>query len=347
MKQEPVPPRFARVRPPATLCGWVRAAACTGVLFASVLGPLVRPAAAGGEGVRLSPRLEQGRTLTYDISRTLRVEQAPSTPPGGDEAFGTPAVSSTTIDFAVRLDVGSVRADGTTEVAVEIQSLQLAIESGGVKRSFSHPSEATDADGAEPERPFAIDMVGRALVVSKPRIVINREGGVSEILGLDNLEEVITAAAKLDRTASAVELSMWGPESFRELLLPVFQPSAPESPTRVLSAGDRWTVRRSADLTSLGSLVIDEAWTIGAADGVSGTATGVVTVTPMPPRGIVSAAPTIEFGASSGGASLSWDTSAGSLTSFSRSLDITMTLNLGDIRVKQAQSSATSINRRN
>lgn len=356
MKQTSVPPRFARFRRFTTARVGPKAAACAMVLIGSILGPLRPLAAASGEGVRLSPRLEQGRTLTYDISRTLRVEQTPSSGPAGGEATETPVVSSTMLDLTVRLDVGSVRADGTTEVAVEIQSLALASESGGVERTFVHPAEATnggegDADAGggatDPERPSAMDIVGKALILSKPRIVINREGGVGEILGLDNLAEVMVAAARADRTVSAVELSMWGPESLREIVLPVFQPSAPESPARVLGPGDRWTVRRTAELASLGSLVIDEAWTLGSSGDGAASASGVVTVTPMPPRGLVSAAPALDLGASSGAASLSWDASAGSLRSFSRALDITITLNLGDIRVKQVQTSATSINRRN
>jgi len=347
MKQEPAPPSHARVCPPDPPHARPSKTIAAGLILALLLGLFHPSAIAADGGVRLSPRLDQGRTLSYDISRTLRVQQTPGTAPGGSDAPVTPVVSSTTLDLAVRLDVGSVRADGTTEVAVEVQSLLLAIESGGVTRSFRHPSETPEADRAEPARPSAIEMVGKALVVSKPRIVINREGGVGEILGLDNLEEVMTAAGKLDRTVSAVELSMWGPESLRELLLPMFQPSAPESPARVLNPADRWTVRRTVDLASLGSLVIDESWTMDAAHGEGAAASGVVTVTPMPPRGIVSAAPTLELGAAAGKASLAWDTSAASLTAFSRALDVTINLTLGDIRVSQTQSSTTSINRRN
>jgi hypothetical protein len=301
-------------------------------------------------GVRLSPTLENGKTLTYEIARTLKVEQTPAAEPG---ATTPPAavVSTSELEMVVRLDVGSVRADGTTEVGVQVQSLRISLDPGGgaAPRTFAYPAEEAEKpkDDAEEKAESALDMAGTALAASKPRIVINREGGLGDLLGMDALGMAIEAAKKADRTVSRVELASLDPEALRQMLAPIFLPAAPEPASRVFDASDTWTVRRTSDLGQMGSLVIDERWTAAArgADGML-SATAQAGAKAEPPRGIVTAAPTMEIEKSSGVSSLKWDSAGASLAAFSRGLDVSMKVALGDISMKQTQSSSLTITRK-
>lgn len=328
-----------------------------------------------GQGVRLVPVLEKGKTLTYEVSRSLRVEQtaadaaaAPPAPPAGEagkDAAG-PSVSESTLDMVLRLDVGSVRADGTTEVGVQIQSLKIRLSDGGpppagsTERVFTHPAEngvpemdaaemaaaaAKAKDDAKEKPPSALEMVGTALAASSPRVVINREGGVSEILGLDNLAMAVESAKKSDRSVSHVVIESIGPWALRQALMPVFAPASPEPASRRFAPGDTWTVRQTRDLGSIGSVVIDEGWTMSGEAGGTVTASGGVKVTAEGPRGIVSASPSIKVESSSGSHELAWDVSGGALAKFSRGVEMVTVFSLGDIAVRQRQVSLLVVSR--
>lgn len=323
-----------------------------------------------GQGVRLVPVLEKGRTLTYEVSRTLRVEQsaadAAAAPPAGEAGKEAAAatVSESTLDMVLRLDVGSVRADGTTEVGVQIQSLRIRLSDGGppggTERVFTHPAEegaaemdaaemaaaaAKAKDDAKEKPPSALEMVGTALAASSPRVVINREGGVSEILGLDNLAMAVESAKKTDRSVSHVVIESIGPWALRQALMPVFAPAAPELASRRFAPGDTWTVRQTRDLGSIGSVVIDEGWTMSGEAGGTVTASGGVKVTAEGPRGIVSASPSIKVESSSGSHELAWDVVGGALAKFSRGVEMVTVFSLGDIALRQKQVSLLVVSR--
>lgn len=332
----------------------------TGAMLAAAWGAFVclaGPASALAQGVRLIPTLEKGKNLTYEVSRSLRVEQTPidgaPKPEGAAadaaaDAKPAPSISESTLNLVLRLDVGSVRADGTTEVAVQIQSLKVRMLDGGTERVFTHPAEPADAPPAAQDEkpPSALQLVGAALAASSPRVVINREGGVSDILGLDNLAQMVDDARKADRSLSRVAIESIGPWALRQALMPIFVPAAPEPASRRFAPGDAWTVRNTRDLGSIGSVVIDEGWTMSGegGDGVA-KASGVVSVRAEEPRGIVSASPTLKIESSSGSHELLWDTNAGDLAKLARSVEITTLFTLGDITLRQRQVSSMVVER--
>ncbi len=356
----------------------------TGAMLAAGWGAFVclaGPSLALAQGVRLIPTLEKGKNLTYEVSRSLRVEQTPiDNAPKAEGAAAdaaaaakpAPSISESTLNLVLRLDVGSVRADGTTEVAVQIQSLKVRMLDGGVERVFVHPKDEAGGEerngvgtvvrgGVEPpdapkadappaapddKPPSALQLVGAALAASSPRVVINREGGVSDILGLDNLAQMVDDARKADRSLSRVAIESIGPWALRQALMPIFAPAAPEPASRRFAPGDTWTVRHTRDLGSIGSVVIDEGWTMSGegGDGVA-KASGTPSVRAEEPRGIVSASPTLKIESSSGSHELLWDTGAGDLSKLSRSVEITTLFTLGDLTLRQRQVSSMVVER--
>lgn len=289
------------------------------------------PEAVGG--VIFAPRLKAGDSFTYDIVRTLRIEQSE---PG---ATSPPTAIESSLSMTVRFDVGVVRADGTTQVGCEFQRLEVQLATGSETKSFAHPAEA-----AEDAPKGALAAVGVYLVERRPRLVIDREGRLGSLEGLDDLPDVAAKAMKQDRSVSPEQMSILGVDRVRDALRPIFQPAAPELPSRLFRDGDTWVVRRHVPLAELGSVSIAQAWTVGGAGDVF-RARAEVSGSAEPPRGIVSAAPAFTLKSTSGTGQFAWDPVAGRLESRQETLMLGTRYALGPIEIDQVEASTLEITR--
>lgn len=291
----------------------------------------------GADTVRFKPEFTAGTALTYDIQRTLHLEQS-----GAGE---TPGAFDAALDLTVKLDVGKVRADGTTELAVQVQRLSFSASSDADKHSFD--STQPPAEGAEPDpNALGFSAACRAVLDSRTRLVIDREGRLSSLDGADNLAESLARAAKVKPNAEPIVLSMLAPEALVDMLTPIVQPTAPEPPLREWAPGNTWTNLRTIPLANLGSVTVSEKWAVGPMESQEVRAATAVTVSATPPRGVVTAAPKLAVGDAQGNAELRWDTGTGTVVSLSRDLAFSTTLTLGDITLKQTQRSKARVERR-
>lgn len=309
--------------------------------WAAAPAPAAQPApapapAAPAEGVILAPRLKAGDSFTYDIARTLRVEQ---TEPA---SASPPTVSESSLSMTVRFDVGVVRADGTTQVACEIQRLEVRLDRAGSPVTFVHPAE--EPEKADDKPSGALATVGAYLVGRRPRLVIDREGRLGALEGLDELPEIAGKAMKTDRSVSPDQMSILGVDRFRDALLPIFQPAAPELPTRLFRAGDTWSARRNVKLADLGSMTISHAWTVSSL-GESVRAAAVITAKAEPPRGIVSAAPALTLRQSSGDGQINWNPALARLDQRKDTLSLSTRYALGPIEIDQVETTSLEITR--
>lgn len=291
----------------------------------------------GADTVRFKPEFTAGATLTYDIQRTLHLEQS-----GAGE---TPGAFDAALELTVKLDVGKVRADGTTELAVQVQRLSFSASSNADKRSFD--STQQPADGAQPDpSTLGFSAACRAVLDSRTRLVIDREGRLSSLDGAENLAESLARAAKVKPNAEPIVLSMLAPEALVDMLTPIVQPTAPEPPLREWAPGSTWTNLRTIPLANLGTVTVSEKWAVGPMESQEVRAEAAVTVSATPPRGVVTAAPKLAVSDAQGNAELRWDSGTGTLVSLSRDLAFSTTLNLGDITLKQTQRSKARVERR-
>ncbi|MFM9958784.1 MAG: hypothetical protein ACKVZJ_11980 [Phycisphaerales bacterium] len=344
-------------------------ARCAAALLAAAafIGPvgLARVAFAEPVPVRLAPSLEKGRVLTYKVERSLRLEQRPPADP-------RPLITVSRLEAVVRLEVGTVRADGTVEVGVGFESLTLQRDHAGEEMSFRHPApaapdpapepapapapapppaevEAEKPDGEAPG-PTPYEFVGRAWVDARVRIVINREGEVQSMLGVEQVLEALKVADGAGGPGGGgldeAELASLSPAGLGELLTPIFNPASPERPTRRFAPAETWLTQRTIDLATLGSVVTTESWTRGPDDAPRVNAEATISAEILPPRGIVTAAPTLKLDASAGSASIVWESAAGNLNAFEHRLMLGFTITLGDLKLEQTQVAATTITRR-
>lgn len=310
------------------------------------------PAAAPTSAIRLAPMLAKDASFTYEIERSLRLEQRPPDDP-------RPLVTSTRFRAVVRLDVGTVRADGTTEVGVQFQSLSLTRDRAGEEITFHHPpTEPAAKDGTgEPDKAATpYDIVGGAWTRNRPRLVINREGSVQSMLGADPIIEALRAAEAAGSDFDAAEIASLSPAAIGDLLTPVFNPAEPERATRTFAPGEAWSVSRRVDLASLGAIVTTESWKRGPDDGRGAVFEAAISAEAVPPRGIVTAAPAMTLEVGTGSALIRWDAGAvgeagepgggAALARFEHKLLLGFKLALGDLKLEQTQVAETTITRR-
>lgn len=332
---------------------WIQPALLAALGALLTIGPIAAPAAGepargvSGGPVRFAPLLEKGRVLTYEVERTLRVEQRPDADP-------RPLITSTTFSAVVRLDVGVVRADGTVEVAVQFQNLTLERDRAGEVVSFSHP-RAEAAEGApKPEDnpladkppPSAYETIGTAWAVARPRIVVNREGSVQSMLGVESVLKALETAGDNDASFDQAEIASLSPAALGELLTPVFNPAEPERPTRSFAPGETWSTQRRVDLADLGAIVTTESWSRGPDEAGAVPAEARIVAQAAPPRGIVTAAAVLKLESGAGAASIRWDGAGASLERFEHRLMLGFSVSLGDLKLEQTQVARTVLTRR-
>lgn len=308
------------------------------VIALIMLGVLLSSGSASGDPVALRPALEQGRSHTYQVSRALRVEQS-----GAGE---TPAVYASSLEFTVRISVGQVRADGSLELGVEFQHVSVTAGPDGSEQRMELPHDppAEPGENAAGVR-GALDVAASGYFVSRPRLLIDREGRLTEMQGTDTIDEALRSAAKVRPEPDALALALLTPAVLLDMLTPIVQPAHPEPPSREFNPGNTWHTVRTVPLASLGSVAVHESWKVESAGGSTLAAAAEVSVKAEPPRGVVTAAPVLSLTDGSGSGELRWDVEDRTLESLSRTLNLDATLTLGDITLHQKQSSSVTIRR--
>lgn len=297
---------------------------------------------ATGQIVALRPTLEPGRVMTYEASRTFSVVQ---------HAAGNPTQSVTSsLDLVVQVTVGSVRADGTVQLGIEFQSIAASVQGSGPVQKFVHPAAAPAEEQPEIEAaaPSGLEVAGAALAAAKGQLTVDREGRPGDLNGLDALTAAIEGARKKGDGSDAAALAGLTSAAVYELLTPIFRPAAPEAPGRQFRDSESWTTERRTGLASLGDAETKEAWTLSRiGDGTDWKASAKLTVSVLPPRGIVSAAPRFALSSGTGSAELGFDGGSGAVDSFSRVLEVSGRYSLGELTMEQTQRSSVVIKRMN
>ena len=294
---------------------------------AAVLLVLASPALAQ---VKLETGLTKGRTLAYEVTQSLSIEQR-SAPDAEPSAY--------TSDVAAGLvfNVTDVDAAGSARVECTIAAF---------KTRYEDPAGPTSVnfDMKKDEDPAGLAALEAAMIDATISFTVSAKGAVSDITGLDAVGAVIHETPE----ATVQLFGFFRTELLSELFSKVF---GAEGGVGERSVGDSWNDSRRVALGSGGALEITTKSTLASAEGAVATISGETTFELYVPREPGQDVPAIALSSANGEATTQWDLKAGALLTRTDKQDVAMDWNRAsqddnNLRVIQTQHSESRIARK-
>lgn len=304
----------------------LRHAMVPGAMF---LTALVASAPAFAAPTTLKTGLEQGRTVQYDYTQNIAVEQQATTADGNlvteNHALETKA------QFVV--NIAKVNADGTAEGTVKIRSISARQENPDGPRSVIF-----DFTKAAPAGGEGIAALESAIANATISFEADAAGEVLVVRGLDAVQEAMAGAGPVPQTLR----TFFDPAAMTQTLSVLFNAQGGIGDREI---GENWTTSRRVAFGPAGALELNTANSLQIADVSMCAIAGATTIDLFVPREPAEGTPRVELGAADAQALTQWDTTRGGLISHVNTQNIATTWTLADRKIGQTQKSKTEMKR--
>lgn len=276
---------------------------------------------------------EKGKEAAYDVSVEMTVRQQEGDAEGRSLEMRQRARVSLTVE-----EMGD---DGSAALAGRLSGVSLMWKDGDVAASW-------EEGGAEPstDAERALAAIGRAAMQDPLRVTIDAAGMLTGMSGFDSARAALDGQVVLDEGA----LGMFEPVALASRLAPVFQGDAGGAGEHVAGAGARrvgngWQTTERVSLGSAGALEVTTDWVLKEVlDGVA-RIEGVSRVEALKPEEPSPGAPVVRVERGAGATTTIWDLSSAAMQSCETEQTLTMVWTLGDLTLRQEQTSKSSVRR--
>lgn len=276
---------------------------------------------------------EPEKRAAYDLSVRLEVEQRE----GADEARRMALRQ----DARVSVWVESLGDDGSASLLGRVSDVRMHWKEG------EHEGSSGEI-GVEPSDPIGrtLAAIGAAADRSGLRLTIDARGAITGFSGLEGVADALAGQTSLDEGAlGALEMG-----AMASRLAPVFQGDAAGVGEALAGAGARrvgspWTTKERVDMGSAGALEITTEWTLqDVAEGVA-RIEGSSRVKALLPDPASPGAPVVRVEKGEGTTIALWSLALGALVSHETEQSLTMVWTLGDLELRQTQTSSSTLRR--
>jgi hypothetical protein len=280
--------------------------------------------------VKLETGLAKGRTLNYEVTQSLEIEQR--TAPDAE-----PSLYKSDIDAALRFNIVDVDATGSARVECTLAAF---------KSRYEDPSGPTSVnfDMKKDENPAGLALLESALIDATISFTVSPKGAISDMAGLDDVVSVIQKTPE----ATVQLFGFFRAELLSELFSKVF---SAEGGVGDHAIGDAWSDSRRVALGSGGALEITTKCTLASADKAVATITGDTTFELYVPRERGQDVPAVTLNDAGGDMRAQWDLKEGALLTRIDKQHVAMDWNRAsedenNLRIIQTQRSESRIERK-
>lgn len=288
---------------------------------------------AQGPIVPLRWEAEKGKTLAYDVSVEMTVRQK--------EGEAEPRAMELRQRARVSLTVEDMGEDGSAALTGTISGVSVGWKDGDVEATWEEGGAETGTDAGR-----ALAAIAQGAMQDALRVTIDPQGVISGMSGFEAARAALEEQNALDEST----LGMFEPVAMASRLAPMFQGDAGGAGEHVAGAGSRrvghgWQTTERVGLGSAGALEITTDWVLKeVTDGVA-LIEGVSRVEALRPQEPSPGAPVVRVEGASGTTRTTWDMTAGALRSCETEQALTMVWTLGDLTLRQEQTSKSMVRR--